>query len=92
MFIEGELPNVVTTTGNNQGYDGAFGGGWMFWIVIILLFGLATTVGETEAAQPRITSSPVTLLHFKDKLTAEFPVWKEKVTLLTQDYVTVSML
>ncbi len=39
MFIEGELPNVVTTTGNNQGYDGAFGGGWMFWIVIILLFG-----------------------------------------------------
>lgn len=38
MFIEGEIPNVVTNTGNNNGYNDSFGGGWMFWIVIILLF------------------------------------------------------
>lgn len=40
MFIEGEIPNVVTTTGSdNRCYnDGFSNSGWMFWIVIIFLF------------------------------------------------------
>ena len=39
MFIEGEIPNVVTTTGSNSGYGNGFGGDWIWAFLIFALLG-----------------------------------------------------
>lgn len=38
MYIEGDIPNVVTSNGGGYG-SGMFGGDWAWWIVILLIFG-----------------------------------------------------
>lgn len=40
MYIEGDIPNVVTSNGAGNGYgNGFFGGDWAWMIVILLIFG-----------------------------------------------------
>ena len=39
MFIEGEIPNVVTTTGGNSGFGSGFGGDWIWAFLIFALLG-----------------------------------------------------
>lgn len=39
MYIEGDIPNVVTSTNGNGYGNGFFGGDWAWMIVILLIFG-----------------------------------------------------
>lgn len=62
MYIEGDIPNVVTSNGNGSGYgNGMFGGDWA-WLIIILLFcgwgnGYGFGGGQAGAAQDYVLVS-----------------------------------
>lgn len=61
MYIEGDIPNVVTSTNGNGYGNGMFGGDWA-WLIIILLFcgwgnGYGFGGGQAGAAQDYVLVS-----------------------------------
>lgn len=61
MYIEGDIPNVVTSTNGNGYGNGMFGGDWA-WLIIILLFcgwgnGYGFGGGQAGAAQDYVLLS-----------------------------------